>query len=580
MKKYIAILAIALAAAACKKAENVFDAAVVGETLTAHIGGPESRVEFNPSSGKFAWSDPDEIALHLSTATYRNVEMMASGVFTFMPEGSETRDGYAIYPADFAAGTASAPAVTLPASYDITAEGMGDWYPTPMIAVNNPADDDLWFYHVGAALRLTMNNVPEGTKKIAVCFGKGVTGTFAVSNPSTDTPTIAPTATADVVTFVLDEALASETDGLIVNVPVPAGTYPMVSVSAKNASDAEIMGGGDYREWKFPRSRGRQLTYDFDLNIVGSNEFSVSPVKTVEFAHGNLWYKTDGGWQFAPEQYSVLGVYDADAWELFGYSTDYNANYGKMTSDDNADYFEEDCSFVDWGGLFPGEDWRTLQGREMAYMLGKFEYLHQYDPDAFNEGEDIICSPITGFGRNGGNPHALRGYATIYTADAAIPGLVILPDAWVTPAGCLPFVGGRWQRATGEEAYLDNTYNAGGTAGTSGDWARMEAAGAVFLPGCKFRIGTDIMSMSPQYHGYWSSTFDENSYIDHDDGSLIARATALVFVSSDDDDYGFNNIIDMNYGAAVRLVKDVTIGTLENLIGEAGNAGRYGQGTL
>lgn len=574
MKKYIAILAITLAAVACKKAENAFEAAVAGETLTAHIGGPESRVEFNPSSGKFAWSDPDEIALHISTGSYRSVEVTASGVFTFVAEGSETRDGYAIYPADVAAGNASAPAVTLPDSYDITAEGMGDWYPTPMIAVNNPADDDLWFYHVGAALRLTLNSVPEGTKTISVSFGKGVTGTFEVADPSTATPSIAPAAAADEVSFVLDAALSEATDGLTVNIPVPAGTYPKVFISALDASDAVLASGGSYKDWTFPRSRGRQMSYDFELNIVGSNEFSVSTVKTVEFAHGNLW-NISGNWQFAPEQYSVLGVYDytdADAWELFGYSTDHNANYGMMTSPDNSDYFEEDCEFVDWGGVFPGEGWRTLQGREAAYMLGKFEYIYQNDPNAVRE--DIICAPITGFGRNGGNPHALRGYATIYTATEAINGFVILPDAWETPEGCRPFVGGRWQRATGEEAFLDNTYNAGGTAGTSGDWARMEAAGAVFLPGCKFRIGTDIMESNPQYHGYWTSTFDEDSV------PSDATAAGLVFVSSDDDSYGFDSIIEMHFGAAVRLVKDVTVGTLENLIGEVGNAGEYGQGTL
>lgn len=332
-----------------------------------------------------------------------------------------------------------------------------------------------------------------------------------------------------------------------------------------------LASGGNYKDWTFPRSRGRQLSYDFNFNIVGSNEFSVSSVKTVEFAPGNLW-NISGTWQFAPKQYSRLGAYSADAWELFGYSTDHNGDYGMNTSTVNRVYFEEDCSFVDWGNVFPGEGWRTLQGREWAYMLGKFEYIHQYDPNANDE--DIITAPIIGFGRNGGNPHALRGYATIYTATEAIPGFVILPDAWSTPEGCRSFVGGRWQRANGEDAYLDNTYNAGGTAGTCGDWARMEAAGAVFLPGCKFRVGTVIMDSDPQYHGYWSSTFYEDADPDK------ATASGLVFVSSDDDSYGFDNIIEMHFGAAVRLVKDVTVGNLENLVGETGNAGSYGQGTL
>lgn len=577
MKRYIIILSMVLAVVGCKKAENAFDAAGAGETLTAHIGGPESKVSFDASTGKFAWSDPnDEIALHTSASGYQTATVQPSGVFSF---GTD-RDGYAFYPSGVAGGTAAAPVVILPSSYNITAEGMGDWYPTPMIAVNDPASDDLWFYHVGGALRLTLDNVPAGTAKLVITMGKGITGNFTVNDPDSATPAIAAGLTEDALIFNLSSALGEDTDGIVLNIPLPAGTYPKVQIAAWNGSDALLASGGSYKDWTFPRGRGRQLSYDFALNIVGSHEFSVSPVKTVEFAHGNLW-NISGTWKFAPEQYSVLGVYDADAWELFGYSTDHNNNYGMSISDDNADYYADDCSFVDWGGVFPGEGWRTLQGCEMAYLLGKFEYVHQYDPNAFNEGEDIICAPITDFGRNGGNPHALRGYATIYTADAAIQGFVILPDAWETPEGCRPFVGGRWQRATGEEAYLDNTYNAGGTAGTCGDWARMEAAGAVFLPGCKFRIEEDIVSMTPQYHGYWSSTFDDDAYYDHDNPEvLIAFGTALVFVSGDDDDYGFNNIIEMNYGAAVRLVKDVTIGTLENIVGNVGYAGEYGVGTL
>ena len=569
MKRYIAILTMILAVAACKK-QGPFEAPTgIGETLIAHIGGPESKVSFDASTGKFAWSAPtDEIALHTSAGAYQNVTVQPSGVFTFLPEGSETRDGFAFYPAGVADGTAAAPVVTLPASYDIDAEGMGDWYPTPMIAVNDPADDDLWFYHVGAALHLTLNSVPAGTKKIAVNFGKGVTGTFDVADPSTATPWIAPAAAADEVSFVLDAALSDAADGLVINIPVPAGNYPKIQILAKDASDALLASGGSYKDWTFPRGRGRQLSYDFDLNIVGSNEFSVSPVKTVEFAAGNLW-NISGTWQFAPAQYARLGVYSPDEWELFGLSTDKNNNFGMSKSTDPSEYASEGSEFVDWGEAV-GDGWRTLQGREWAYMLGRFESLYQHDPNAVNE--DVIVAPITNYGRNGGNPHALRGYATIYTATEAIEGFVILPDEWATPAGCRPFVGGRWQRSA--DAYLDNTYNAGGTAGTSGDWARMEAAGAVFLPACGFRIGEDLPFVDApiKYNGYWSSSFnEEDEYM-----------TLCVFVSNDDDFYGFSPLAGVYsyYGSAVRLVRDVIVGTLDNMIGEVGDAGRYGQGTL
>ena len=572
MKRYIAILAIVLAAVACKKG-NSFNAPAGGEKLTAHIGGPESRVEFNPSSGKFAWSDPDEIAIHSTAGAYKTAQVTAAGVFTFVPEGSEVRDGYAIYPASVAAGTATAPAVTLPASYDITAEGMGDWYPTPMIAVNNPADDDLWFYHVGAALRLTLNSVPVGTKAISVSFGKGVTGTFDVADPSTATPSIAPAAAADEVSFVLDAALSEATDGLTVNSPVPAGTYPTVFISALNASDAVLASGGSYKDWTFPRSRGRQMSYDFGLNIVGSNLFSVSPVKQVSFSPGNL-QNISGVWKFAEHQYDRKLAYDPNEWDLFGFSTDdENNNYGMniytIETLDELDHFRGE--FVDWGDAVEhqgnmGTGWRTPAAREWEYLLGKFEWLK----DAITDSE-VIVGPITGYGRNNGNPHALRGYAVIYTATDAIPGMVILPDDWTCPAGCRPFVGGRWEKSA--EAYYDNTYNAGGSDGLSGDWARMEASGAIFLPAAGIRNGTNII-----YNGAFSGQqFNCYRSSDHDEDRAQV-SYALVFTSDADDNYAIE--AQAWFGMAVRLVKDEVVGTLENLIGETGNAGSYGQGTL
>ena len=554
MKRYIAILTmLVLAAVACKKQEP-FEGPV-GETLTAHLGGPESKVEFNPSSGKFAWSDPDEIAVHSTAGAYKTVQVTAAGVFTFAPEGGEVRDGYAIYPATAAAGTAEAPAVTLPASYDITAEGMGDWYPTPMIAVNDPKDDDLWFYHVGAALHLTLNSVPAGTKKIAVNFGKGVTGTFNVADPSTATPWIAPAAAADEVSFVLDAALSDAADGLVINIPVPAGNYPKIQILAKDASDALLASGGSYKEWTFPRSRGRQMTYDFELDIVGSNEFSVSPVRKISFAPGNLQLIA-GVWKFADHQYDYLGAYDANAWDLFGLSLE-NSSFGATLIAD--DYTGE---FFDWGNAaatFDSEsEWFTLPSKGWRYLLGEFEWLKDYSGY-----DDIVVGPITNYGRNGGNPHALRGYATVYTSDKTIKGMVILPDEWTDPAGCKPFVGGRWEGSA--EAFLDNTYNAeGGTAGLSGDWARMEAAGAVFLPMAGFRDGT---SVDGSFGVYWAQDPVEDS----------TEALVLIFA---DGFFSHKAHVSYPYGCAVRLVKDETVGSLGYIIGDAGYAGEYGVGTL
>lgn len=250
-----------LAVAACKK-QGPSEVPVYGEIITAHIGGGlDSKVEFD-SNGKFSWNTPDYIAIHTSQGSYKTVEVNSSGVFTFYPDEGEVRDGYAFYPAAVAGGSTDAPIVTLPASYDAE-EMTGDKYPTPMIAFNNPDDADLWFYHLGGAFHLTLNGVPAGTKALVVSMGKGITGPFTVNNPDSKKPFITCGDTPDEVSFVFAEALPEDGDGIIINVPLPVGTYPRVTVSAKDASNAVLAQGETIKEWFFPRGRGRH--HDLDL---------------------------------------------------------------------------------------------------------------------------------------------------------------------------------------------------------------------------------------------------------------------------------------------------------------------------
>ena len=264
MKRYFAILTLVLSVAACNKQElSKEQAPAAGEVITAHIGGPDSKVEFDPSSGEFSWSNQDHIAIHTTEGSYKTAEVNSLGLLSFIPDEGEARNGYAVYPAAAASGTAEVPTVTLPSSYDLEAEATGNRYPTPMIAVNDPDDADLWFYHLGAAFHITLNDVPAGTKTIVVNMGTGITGTFAISDLGSKKPFISAGDTPDEVSFVLADALSEAADGLIVNVPLPIGTYPQVAVSAKSESDAVLAGAESVKEWFFPRGRGRKL----ELNL-------------------------------------------------------------------------------------------------------------------------------------------------------------------------------------------------------------------------------------------------------------------------------------------------------------------------
>lgn len=193
--------------------------------------------------------------------------------------------------------------------------------------------------------------------------------------------------------------------------------------------------------------------------------FSVAPNVKVRFAPGNLQYQPSSHrYRFAEKQTEVLGWDSRFAGErykgwldLFGWGTGSNpVNF----SDKVADY----PNFIDWG-LFCGLPtngglaWRTLSVDEWAYLLSK-------------------------------RPHARRLYAVAYVE--GVYGLILLPDDWKTPKGLYVKTGPKEEDA--------NYYNAE-------RWAKLEAAGAVFLPAEVKRVGTAASGSASQCH-YWTATLN------------------------------------------------------------------------
>ena len=89
--------------------------------------------------------------------------------------------------------------------------------------------------------------------------------------------------------------------------------------------------------------------------------FSVSGTKAVNFSKGNLQY-VGGNWQFADNQWDVIGASQADNnRDLFGWGTGNNPN---QTSMQYGDY----STFADWGSNMGG-DWRTLTRDEWLYIF-------------------------------------------------------------------------------------------------------------------------------------------------------------------------------------------------------------------
>lgn len=231
MKKYFAILSIfALCACAKELAPERKEVLPYSETLTARI--VNTKVNIN-DAGKFSWSEGDQIAVHRSVNGYETVSLSLDGVFGVHLSEGETRDGYAIYPASIAdenASDASNLAVVLPNAYDIPKAGMGDYSPLPMVAVNDPASEDVLFQHLGGIFRLELMHLPFETQKISINLGKRVTGTFLVEGLDTDSPFISlPDEDGEDIVYTFKSYITSSTETIIINVPVPVGTYNTLS---------------------------------------------------------------------------------------------------------------------------------------------------------------------------------------------------------------------------------------------------------------------------------------------------------------------------------------------------------------
>lgn len=212
---------------------TTFDLAVRAES-------DNTRATVDGTTGTFAWEAGDEIAIHLNTG-YQNATLTAAGTTTLTVSSSAVRNGYAVYPAAAAAGTDTAPVISLPSSYSIASDLQSTSSPLPMVAVNDPDSDILYFHHVGGLIRITCATVPAGTKTVTVTLDKGIAGSFTVTDPATVTPTIVAGGSGTSVTFtVSDDAagLATAANNVVLNLPVPCGTYASlrVDVNPTNAS--------------------------------------------------------------------------------------------------------------------------------------------------------------------------------------------------------------------------------------------------------------------------------------------------------------------------------------------------------
>ena len=248
--------------------------------------------------------------------------------------------------------------------------------------------------------------------------------------------------------------------------------------------------------------------------------FSVAADKQVVFSQGNLQYKASVNFlAFADNQYDMVGKDNKnisstyDGWiDLFGWGTSgYNNKrpYMKLMSGSNYGDGRNDLTGTnyDWGvyaTIINGgsKAWQTMTADEWTYLL---------------QMRDGAADKL--------------GDATV----AGTKGLVLLPDVWQQPKGV--------SFTAAAEDWPINTY-------TAEQWAKMEAAGAVFLPASGYRVngvnGTAIRGLGDFSMGYyWTAS-----------ASGTGEASCLNFREMQEGEIPARRIKTDNrsYGFAVRLV--------------------------
>ena len=242
-------------------------------------------------------------------------------------------------------------------------------------------------------------------------------------------------------------------------------------------------------------------------------QFSVAEGKQVIFSQGNLKYKASTNtWRFAENQYDAQGDKNSniaedytDFIDVFGWGT--SGFYGKnpwMTSTTPTDYGDGTNDIAgtnfDWGVFRSksitnnaGLKWRTLTADEWYYLF--------YTRPNRGAGRATACN--------------MHGY-------------ILLPDGWQQPEG-LEFT-------KNAQTWDVNVYDAD-------DWAKMEQAGAVFLPAAGYRYGATEYKGLGEWGYYWTSSAKNDN-----------NAVSFYFA-----EYAFDASWSMGRenGYSVRLVSDV-----------------------
>lgn len=372
MKKIVSLLTFTLLLAGCAR-EVVPGTGEAFRTESLRASIVETRVEVD-DLGKFSWTAGDQIAVHRSASGYETATLTEDGLFNVHLEEGEDRDAFAIYPArlaDEAHSGASDLAVILPSEYTIPVDGMGIYSPVPMVAKNDPESEDLRFHHLGGLLRVSLDRVPYETQKICVNFGKRVTGSFTVANPSSAAPSISlDEGAAEDIVFTLENPVSGTANGFNLNIPLPKGSYTDAHIKVYDRYDNLLFEKSESIGFTIGRAQG--LHGDLDLTV----DVTTIPLCMKMARNGNIIVRN-------PRGLTIEYSRDKENWESFSSDCSIPAARGEMVffRGNNASY-----------GHIPDESAPYLSREKCTrflsdakcYILGNIMSLITPDPADFS----------------------------------------------------------------------------------------------------------------------------------------------------------------------------------------------------
>lgn len=414
----------------------------------------------------YAWGVNDKIGVvvrnkkNKNTILYRISELYSGGGFSVDVGSSYTRYGFAVSPSMFIPVNAGksvkdycAPVieeeeevgtflkVKYPTKYDISSyivnENIDDgkydmarsFFPMPMVAVNDPNSPDLMFYSIGAMVKVTMSEIPVGTKALAITFNQVVTGTFEVNNPSSPTPSVSVSDKSNpstVTVTISADGLTEEqaTHPIVLYIPVPT-TEGLTILSRPNSTKAEVL-----------RNKGYSFNTKCVYRASTTTDFRVGD-KDYKIASGNLLATNNAGtleWSFEePLQHMRDGEGNPHVSEPTEYDPDYTPLPGPSlaNNEDKQDVFTWNFLYKQFTGkdapdladptfdAYPlefgtstknigGFDWHVPTAAEMTSLL--------YNGNAIDSDYETTYSstPRSGY-------TIVSGIESVYSAKALIP---------------------------------------------------------------------------------------------------------------------------------------------------------------